>query len=194
MADRSGAGRPAGNRRGLGPGLTTFLVVDVILVLTFVALMVLTRDGGAEPQAAPSPTASEPAVEPETTPDVTAPAETEAAQALPAFVLPSGNIWCEMSESEATCTILTYSYPAPTPPEGCTGTAGNLLRVTPEGAGFVCMDAPAAGPPEGTPELTYGAGSTIGEMTCLSSRNGVFCRHNPSGAGFSLARAGTQFF
>ena len=197
MADRSGAGRPAGSRRGLGPGLTTFLVVDVILVLTFVVLMMLSRDGTTpeEPTAGATTGASiEQSVEPETTPEPSAPAETEAPQALPAFALPSGNIWCTMSETEATCTIVSFSYPAPTPPEGCAGTAGNLLTVTAEGAGFACMDGPAAGSPAGTPELAYGAGSTIGQMTCLSSKNGVFCRHNPSGAGFSLARAGTQFF
>lgn len=196
MADPSGAGGPATTRRGLGPGLTTFLVVDVILVLTFVVLMVISRGGTSpgDPVVGATPEVSGPAVEPETTPDASAPAETEAAQALPAFVLPSGNIWCTMSDAEATCTILSYSYPTPDPPEGCAGTAGNLLTVTAEGAGFACMAGPAAEPPAGTPELTYGAGSTIGEMTCLSSRNGVFCRHNPSGAGFSLARAGTQFF
>ena len=44
------------------------------------------------------------------------------------------------------------------------------------------------------PELAYGEASEIGEMTCQSSRNGAFCRHNPSGAGFSVARSGYTRF
>lgn len=189
MADRSEAGAP---RRGLGPGMTTFLVVDVILVVTFLVLLVMSQTGGGIPSAAPSsPSASVPAEE---TPEPTPPEETEEAQALPAFVLPSGNIWCEMTETSATCTILEFSFAPPDPPAGCAGTAGNVVTVTADDAAFACVEGAATPAPEGTPVLDYGGGSTVGEMTCLSSRNGVFCRHNPSGTGFSLARAGAQFF
>lgn len=184
---------PEQTRRRLGPGLTAFVVIDILLVLTFVVLFVLTRADGAGPDAQPDPAATTPA--PETSPEQSAPAEPEESEALPAFVLPSGNIWCTMDETTATCTILEFSFEPPAPPEGCTGTVGNVLTVVAgEGAAFECMTAAAAPAPAGTPVLDYGGGSTVGEMTCLSSRNGVFCRHNPSGAGFSLARAGTQIF
>lgn len=185
---------PEQTRRRLGPGLTAFVVIDILLVLTFVVLFFMTRaDGAGDPDAQPGPVATTPA--PETSPEQSAPAEPEESQALPAFVLPSGNIWCTMDETTATCTIVEFSFDTPALPEGCTGAVGNVLTVTAgEGARFECMAAAATPAPEGTPVLDYGGGSTVGEMTCLSSRNGVFCRHNPSGAGFSLARAGTQIF
>ncbi len=193
MADRSPAAGVA--RLGLGPGLTTFLVVDVILVVTFVVLLVMSQAGGGERPAAEEPAPVETSAQPETTPEASAPEEPEESEALPAFVLPSGNIWCAMSDTSATCTILEFSFTPPDVPEGCAGTVGNVLTVTAgEDAGFTCLEGSAPAAPAGTPVLDYGGGSTIGEMTCLSSQNGVFCRHNPTGTGFSLARAGAQFF
>src|SRR5690606_28575339 len=121
--------------------------------------------------------------------------EPEETEALTDFVLPSGNIYCSMTETSATCTILSFTYEPPPLPEGCTGTAGAVLSVTAgEAPTFPCVEEAPSGPPADAPELDYGEGSTIGEMTCLSSRNGVFCRHDPSGRGFSVARAGHQFF
>lgn len=195
---RRGASRPV-----LSPGLTTFLVVDVILVLTFLVLLAMSlangptdRDAAATPPA--DPTASDTSSgepEPETSPDQSAPPEPEQNEALTDFVLPSGNIYCSMTETTATCTILSFSYEPPPLPEGCTGTVGAVLEITADGAPtFPCVTEPPTGPAPGTPELAYGEGSTIGQTTCLSSRNGVFCRDNPSGRGFSVARAGHQFF
>lgn len=175
--------------------MTTFLVVDVILVVTFLVLLVMTlaNRGTGDGQAAGGPTTTSPTAE--ESPEQSAPPDPEESQSLPAFVLPSGNIHCTMTQDTATCTILEFSYPAPEPPQGCTGTAGNVLTVSADGdAGFACVEAPVGPPAEGTPVLDYGEGSSVGEMTCLSSRNGVFCRHDPSGKGFSLARAGTQLF
>lgn len=193
MADRSPAAGVA--RLGLGPGLTTFLVVDVILVVTFLVLLAMSQGDRGNRPAAQEPAPVETSAQPETTPEASAPEEPEESEALPAFVLPSGNIWCEMSDTSATCTILEFSFTAPEVPEGCAGTVGNVLTVTAgEDAGFACVEGSPAAAPAGTPVLDYGGGSTIGEMTCLSSQNGVFCRHNPTGTGFSLARAGTQFF
>lgn len=186
------AGRPA---RRLGPGLTAFLVVDVILVLAFLVVLGTTlagRDGG-EPEAAPQPTQVDP--EPETSPDESPDADSEEVGEVRAFVLPSGNIHCAMDEGSATCTILTFSYERPAPPEGCAGQAGNVLTVDASGnAGFACQEGEPAPAAEGTPVLEYGEQTTVGAMTCASSTNGVLCRHNESGAGFSVARAGYLFF
>lgn len=187
----SGA-RPGRGRRTLGPGLTAFLVVDVLLVLAFVLVAV-----NAPQREAPGPGAVEETVdEPETTPEASAPEEPTDAEALGAFVLPSGNIHCAMDETSATCTILSFSYAAPAVPEGCAGTVGNVLRVdaASEQVTFPCVEGEPPAAAEGTPELAYGEASTVGDMTCQSSRNGVFCRHNPSGVGFSLARAGYTIF
>ena len=184
--------RRAGLLSGLGPGWTAFLVVDAILVLTFLALLTMqvvnNPPGGTE--AAPAVSTSEAAAAPETTPEATAPAAPEENQALAEFVLPSGNIWCAMTETSATCTIGSFSYAAPEKPAECTGAVGQVFSVTAaEGATLPCVDA-APPRPEGATVLEYGQASTIGEMTCLSSQNGATCRHNPTGAGFSVARAG----
>ena len=78
----------------------------------------------------------------------------------------------------------------PTPTAACTGTVGSVFSVTAaEGATLPCVDA-VPPRPDGATVLEYGQASTIGEMTCLSSRNGATCRHNPTGAGFSVAKAG----
>lgn len=179
-------------RRALGPGLTTFLVIDVILVLTFLVLLGLwlaDRSGGE-----PGPGA-EPSVAAEETPEPSAPEQPAETSELAAFQLPSGNIYCEMTADAASCTIVDFSYDPPSPPEGCTGTAGNVLTVTAGGeAAFGCVEGEVAPPPADMPVLEYGEGNTVGEMTCLSSQNGVFCRHDPSGKGFSVARADANFF
>ena len=189
----TGAQVHRGGLRLSSTGLTTFLVVDAILVLTFLVLLVLNLTGGSGapsgPAAAPATTPSSTAA-PETTPEVTAPVAPAENQALETFVLPSGNIWCSMTERSATCTIGQFTFAAPTPPPGCTGVVGPVFVVTAdEGAAQPCV--PEVPPrPADAPTLEYGQASTIGEMTCYSSRNGATCRHDPSGAGFSVARAG----
>ncbi len=196
------SGTGAQERRGgltLSPtGLTTFLVVDAILVVTFLVLLVMhlvnSADGatggrGDQAAADPTPVATGSAA-PETTPEATAPSVPTDNQALTEFVLPSGNIWCSMTETSATCAIGQHSFAPPTPPPGCTGIVGPVFTVTAdEGATQPCV--PEVPPrPDDAPVLEYGQASTIGEITCHSSRNGATCRHNPTGEGFSVARAG----
>ena len=198
MVDPSAAARRRGGRWALGPSAMTLAVVDAILVLTFfvlVAMQLINNPGGNGADEAGSSAGATAQAAPETTPEPSAPQEPAVAQALAEFVLPSGNIYCSVTETAATCTILSFTYAAPELPEGCTAAVGNVLTVAAgQAPTFPCVDAPPAGAPEATPVLDYGGGSTIGEMTCLSSTNGVFCRHNPSGEGFSLARAGYQLF
>lgn len=186
---------PPPRGRGLSRGLKIFLAVDVVLVLVFVAILVTTR-AGEEPSSSADPVSEgTETVAPETTPEASAPPAPSTSQELADFVLPSGNIFCSMTADAATCTILEHSFEAAPAPEGCAAAAGTVFTVTAaDGASVACVEAAPTGPPADAPELTYGEGSTVGEMTCLSSRNGVFCRHDPSGAGFSLARAGYQFF
>lgn len=181
--------RRPGALAALGPRMTTFLVVDAILLLTFLVLMVMqVVNNPPTPRAEPAASAS--TSEPESTPEQTAPTIPADNQALAEFVLPSRNIWCSMTETSATCTIGQFSYAAPTPTTACTGTVGSVFSVTAaEGATLPCVDA-VPPRPEGATVLEYGQASTIGEMTCNSSRNGATCRHNPTGAGFSVAKAG----
>lgn len=179
-------------RRALGKGLTALLVLDVLLVAGFVVLAVnAPQRGGAQD---PTPVAAPADDEPETTPDATAPSEVEGGETLEAFELPSGNIWCEMTEDAATCTILEFSYERPEAGEGCDGERGQVVRVTAEAeTGFPCVEEDVV-KPDGLPVLDYGEASTVGEMTCQASERGAFCRHDPSQAGFSLARAGVNRF
>ena len=182
--------RRPGALAALGPRTTTFLVVDAILLLTFLVLTVMqVLNNPPTPRAEPAASSSSTS-EPESTPEQTAPTIPADNQTLTEFVLPSGNIWCSMTETSATCTIGQFSYAAPTPTAACTGTVGSVFSVTAaEGATLPCVDA-VPPRPEGATVLEYGQASTIGEMTCLSSRNGATCRHNPTGAGFSVAKAG----
>ena len=197
MVDHSTAAAPArGGRRALSPGMTTFLVVDVILVLTFLVLLAMSlsagRDGTPEAPAAPAVQGTS---EPETDPEESAPAEPETTEAVAAFQLPSGNIYCSLTDTSATCTILSFSYTAPDLPAGCGGTVGNVLSVTAaEGSTMPCVDAAPGPPVAGTPVLEYGQASKVGEMTCQSSPNGVYCQHDPTGKGFSVAKAGYRLF
>lgn len=179
----------------LGPGLTAFLALDVVLVAVFAVLLVTTlRDGADDGGPSASPAAEEtPQVEesPEENPDQDA----EDVGAVASFVLPSGNIHCQMTDTSATCTILQFQFEAPELPEGCAGSVGSTLTVEAgTQARFDCVEGDPPPAPEGAALLDYGEQSTVGEMTCNSSTNGVLCRHDPSGEGFSVARAGYIVF
>jgi hypothetical protein len=180
-------------RAPLGPGMTTFLVVDAILVMTFVVLLVMLGTG---PRSGPSLAASSSSAPgAELTPEASAPASPTDAESLATFALPSGNIWCTMTSTSATCTILQYTFTPPDLPAGCAGTVGNVLSVSAgQKALLTCVTGEPQRAPDGTTILEYGQASTVGEMTCHSSTNGATCRHNPTGSGFSVARGGYTFF
>lgn len=182
-------------RASIGPGLMTFIVVDAILVVTFFALLALLSTGPRSTPGASGSSSSSIVPPPESSPDATAPTAPADAEKLTTFVLPSANIWCAMTETSATCTILKYTFTPPDLPAGCAGTVGNVLTIT-AGAKpqLDCVTGEPQGAPAGTPVLDYGKASTVGEMTCHSSTNGATCRHNPTGSGFSVARGGYTFF
>lgn len=191
-------GQPTASRRGffagLSSGMRTFAIIDAVLVGALVVLlgMHLASPRPQQPVSAPV-TTTPPAEDPETTPEPSSPADPTENEGLTEFVLPSGNIWCTMTETSATCTIGTYSFVPPEDPE-CAGVVGPVLTIS--GGEPASMPCVAAAPPrpDGATVLEYGQASTIGDMTCHSSRNGATCRHNPSGEGFSVARAGYTFF
>ena len=181
----------------LTPGLRTFLAVDVVLVLTFLVLAVVVLAGRGAGPGGPgepttpltSPTDSPPAEE---SPEEAAPPEPEpeSVVALERFLMPSGNIWCTMTQTSASCTIFQFSYTPPAAPGDCAGTVGNVITVTADSGAFLPCVTTVAQPPAATPVLEYGQASAIGQMTCFSSENGATCRNNETGAGFSVARAG----
>ena len=180
----------------LGPRMTAFVVVDVLLLLAFLVVLALflsgtiggAATGGNGPAAAPStPAGATPGESPEPS---SAPGVDEAAT----FALPSGNIACEITAAAAACTIANS---AATPPvdAGCTGVIGNLLTVTADGAEKPCVEGALPGvAADGTSVLEYGQSTTAGDFTCTSSSTGVTCQHDPTGKGFRLARAGSELF
>ena len=178
----------------MSPGMRTLALIDAVLVVTFVVLLVMHLAAGPSGPtvSAREPLTPAPTSEPETSPEPTAPDDPGENEGLAEFVLPSRNIWCAMTETSATCTIGTFSYVPPE--EECDGVIGPVLTLTAdEGAAMPCV--PERPPrPGDAPVLEYGQASTIGDVTCHASRNGATCRHNPSGAGFSVARAGYTFF
>jgi len=99
-----------------------------------------------------------------------------------------------MTADAATCTIASSTATPPTDAT-CTGVIGLKLTVTATGASRPCVegakpDVAAAG----TPVLAYGQTKTVGAFTCTSSSNGVTCKHDPTGKGFKLERAGSSLF
>ncbi|NMR19644.1 hypothetical protein [Cellulomonas fimi] len=183
------------SRRGaLGPRLTTFVVVDALLVLAFLVVLVLflSSGPGTGGDAAPDDGATPAATGP-TSPGA-APSAGSAGDDDTTFALPSGNIACEMSTDAATCTIANTTA-TPPPDAGCTGVIGRILTVTAEGAEMPCVEGalPGVAAP-GTAVLEYGDSTTVGDFTCTSSSTGVTCRHDPSGRGFALARARAELF
>lgn len=186
--DESTASRPA--RRRLTPGLTAFLVIDVLLVLAvLVGLAAYLSGGDQDPSGGTEATSTAPADPGGDAGDGSASPTTEP---LDTFATPSGNIACEITGEAATCTI-AESAAEPVDLEDCAGTAGQVVTVTAQGASTPCVTGalPGSAAP-GTPILDYGEETTVGDFTCASATSGVTCRHDPTGAGFSLARAGHQ--
>jgi hypothetical protein len=189
---------PGSGRRtlaGLGPRMTAFVVADAVLLLAFVVFLVLSltgsigapaTTGGAATTVRPSgaaPAAAAPA-----------PPSASTSAASTRFALPSRNIGCEITAKAATCTIAS-STASPPAVASCKGSVGQVLTVTASGASTPCIDGPPPGPaaPDAS-VLGYGQSTTAGDFTCTSSSTGVTCKHDPSGKGFQLARAGSKLF
>lgn len=182
----------APGRRFTGPQLAVIVVV-VGLVLTF-AVMLLMRlgssgaanagqdvadgTGGRSEMAGPAPSTSAP--EPSATPEP----EPEH------FASPSGNIVCSITADSADCVIRSFDY-EPSDAVDCPDGAGGHLRVEPAGATMPCAPLVVEG---AMAELGYGEELTAHDYTCSSERSGVTCRHEGTGYGFSVARAGYELF
>jgi len=137
--------------------MRVFLLVDVVLVLVFVAVLLATRTGAdespgtvAEPQVSGA-TSESPSPGPTRTPWSTEPTgEAEM------FASPSGNIMCSISPEAASCSIAQLADEGLVEDEGCNGTVGHVVRVTTDGADRACVDGESPGKaPEATPALEY---------------------------------------
>ncbi|MCA5893327.1 hypothetical protein LEP48_08145 [Isoptericola sp. NEAU-Y5] len=178
-------GRPPARKR-LSAGWIAFIVVDVVLIVMAVAFAVQIFSSStekpddlvvAEPTGAASAEASEPPVEAET---------------LARFAAPSKNISCTITTLDASCGIAELNQ-QPAPVDECEGTKGYVVTVDGEGeVDLPCVaasDQPKAASGD-LDTLDYGKSITEGDFTCTSEKTGMSCRHDPTGQGFSLARAG----
>ena len=190
--------------------MRAFLAVDVVLVLVLVVLLA-TRGGGEDPELAveaPESAASESvasASSGQDAPDSDAEPEVSASphgsesgdpDAPRLFASPSGNIVCSIAEDAASCSIAVLSDEGLVEDETCDGTVGHVVRVTAEGgAERPCVEGdPPGEAPAATPVLDYEDSTAAFGYTCTSSRSGIICRHDETGHGFSIARAGSSLF
>ena len=191
----------------LGPRLTAVAIVDLVLVLGAVTVLgflltgALDRSGGPSHRATNSPGTSKTTAPEEgvTSPTVPPKAATPPAGALTLteFAAPSRNIVCRIMSDSATCTIAAFAYPTPAPtpaptPGPCAGgTVGHLFVVTKDGVQIPCRAGPApAAAPANAKVLAYGTATSVNGFTCSSDPSGILCRHDATGHGFTLARAG----
>lgn len=190
---------PAPGRRTLGtlsPRMTAFVVADALLLLAFLVVLALFLSGsiGGSASSGDEPSAATTTGAGGTTTSSPSPSGTPDGEGATKFALPSGNIACEITADAATCTIAS-SKATPPVDATCAGVIGLELTVTAKGAKMPCVEGALPGvAAKGTPILEYGQSKTAGDFTCTSSSTGVTCRHDPSGKGFQLARAGSKLF
>jgi hypothetical protein len=176
-------------RRKLSPGWIAFIALDAILI---VAVVVFAFNALREPvpqiSVTDDPVAAAPSQD-------AAPEEDGAdanGELVDAFASPSRNITCEIFENAVTCGIAELDQ-QPAPVESCEGSSGYAVSL--DGDGKVSMpcldqaDKPKKAPKDAK-QVAYGESVTEGDFTCESRQDGVRCTHDPSGNGFSLARAG----
>lgn len=187
---------PAGRR--LGPLEITLIVIDVVLIGVLVFLLVTAPD---PPEDTPNEdTSTSAAASGDPTEEPTSPTSTQAVTApddaldLAEFQSPSGNIWCTISDSAATCQINQIEYQPPQI-DGCADNdlAGKVIQVTTEGAEYPCPEGDIAGAPAGDREvLTYDPEQTtaVGDFMCTSTTTGVTCTNLSTGANFTITRNG----
>lgn len=186
------------------------MIFNSILAVVLVAVIVLNsqasdRSDQNTPTAAP-PSAASPSQEPTQNSDqlaaVPSPTPQESDEVTPEpsastpeysvveFALPSGNIWCTLSD-QALCTIATVNNDSQW--RDC-NKSGYQVRLLDDGnAAVACpQDDQPTSAPSAFEEVDYGGTAKNELFTCDISETGVLCRSNEAEAGFSLARAGWQ--
>ena len=195
-------------RRGaVGPAAITLIVLDALLIAALDVIMATWPDtSGADDEGSGgtgSPTATQGASDGaggDAGQDDQESTQAEAVQVpdgaldLAGFVMPSGNIWCQLGDSEAQCVIESFNFSAPSLPDCSDEVAGHVWQVSADQAGPVCPGDAVPGAPDDLTELAYGDATTVGDFLCESTRDGVTCRAISTGHGFEIARDGTRSF
>jgi len=188
---------PEPGRRTIGslsPRMVAFIAADAVLVAGFVVFLVVFLAGSFGGQAGDAGTAGSAASTPSSSGTSPQPSGGAAGGSTQVFALPSGNIACEITTDAASCTIANTSA-VPPADASCTGSIGHTLTVTADGAKMPCVEGALPGvAAKDTKILDYGQSTTVGAFTCTSSSTGVTCKHDPTGKGFQLAKAGAKLF
>lgn len=187
-------------RGAVGPAAITLIVLDVLLIVALVVIMVTWPDtSGAEEGSTTSPSAQASqdaggSGEGEETTQADAVEVPEGALDAAGFVMPSGNIWCELGDESTQCVIESFNYSPPSIEDCSEDVAGHVWQVTADEAGPVCPGDEVPEPSGDLTELEYGEATTVGDFLCESTREGVTCRSVSTGHGFEIAREGTRSF
>ncbi|WP_278236965.1 hypothetical protein [Isoptericola sp. AK164] len=186
-----------GRGRRLSAGWIAFIVLDVVLVVV-VAVLAFRALGGPDPSSTPTgdpeAVAGQDAQEGQGDGDDAGEQEAEdgPGELVTEFASPSRNITCQVYPDQVTCGLAELNQ-QPAPVEGCDGTTGYVVTLSGEGeVALPCVpQGEKPGPAgDGLDELPYGESRTEGDFTCTSETDGMYCQHDPTGNGFSLARAG----
>jgi len=109
------------------------------------------------------------------------------------FKLGESDINCMMEEMAVSCDIPDFTYSPPPKPDDCPGDWGGRISLGLQGpADFVCYSD--ALPSTGTDVvLDHGQSSTVGDFTCTSDGDAVYCQNNKTGYMFTVAEGAYQF-
>ncbi|PFG19940.1 hypothetical protein [Serinibacter salmoneus] len=179
-------------------------VLDVVLLVAFAVILVAGGPATSERERTPSTAASSageagsqaqtdgattqsPSAEPSGAQSPSYGAAPASALDLPQFQLPSGNIYCSLTEDSARCTIADRDYETP-PGQECEW-RGNVVVLAADGVTLPC---PTSQPTTASAQMTvleYGQAATVGPWVCESNQSGLDCFSLIDGTGFALARA-----
>ena len=115
-----------------------------------------------------------------------------------AFKAPSGNIVCDLSNTDVVCVIKSGLEPAPPKTTVCNGgdPVSNRVDLTATGVAEPVRCAGDPGPLADDADakvLAYGSTMVKGGIGCVAFEFGVTCV-NSKGHGFSLSRASARYF
>ena len=189
-------------RGAVGPAAITLIVLDALLLVALVVIMVTWPDtSAAEDEPSPGTSTSATATsdaggsgEGEETTQADAVEVPDGAQDVAGFIMPSGNIWCELADESTQCVIESFNYSPPSIEDCSEDVAGHVWAVNADEAGPTCPSDEVPEPSQELTELDYGEATAVGDFLCESTEEGVTCRSVSTGHGFEIAREGTRSF
>lgn len=103
------------------------------------------------------------------------------------FVMPSGNIGCNMTSTGTTCTIYEYHFDVNNI-GGCNNPRPLTIVLDANGPRLDCNVSSVAG--GDGPPLLYNTSSAMGNYACHSTADGLTCWNTVTGSSFAVAKEG----